>query len=110
MVSKKIEHAVQYVRYLVQEVEKQKCTTYFPGYPIEYFRDLTGATHLSFSHVRPESFSLIIISQRFSSRNTPLANYSRLLDSSSEVSLSPTADVRVESNYVLYSTSRYIYR
>ena len=103
MVSKKVEHAVQYVRYLVQEVEKQKCTTYFPGYPIEYFRDLTGATHLSFSHVRPESFSLII-SQRFSSRNTPLANYSRLLDSSSEVSLSPTADVRVESNYVLYST------
>ena len=32
----------------------------FSGYPIEYFRDLTGATHLSFSHVRPESFSLII--------------------------------------------------
>ena len=108
MVSKKVEHAVQYVRYLVQEVEKQKCTTYFPGYPIEYFRDLTGATHLSFSHVRPESFSLIIISQRFSSRNTPLANYSRLLDSSSEVSLSPTADVRVESNYVLYSIYEYI--
>ena len=60
MVSKKVEHAVQYVRYLVQEVEKLKCTTYFPKYPIEYFRDLTGATHLKFSHVRPESFSLII--------------------------------------------------